>query len=146
MTNLDSVLKSRDITQLIKVCTVKVMAFPVVTNGCESWTVKKVERQRTDAFKLFSSVQFSRSVMSDYLQPHRLQHASLPCPSPTLGAYSKLMSIESVMLSNHLTLCRSLLLLSSIFPSIKVFSNESVLHTRWPKYWNFSFSTSPSNE
>ena len=97
MTNLDSVLKSRDITQLIKVCTVKVMAFPVVTNGCESWTVKKVERQRTDAFKLFSSVQFSRSVMSDYLQPHRLQHASLPCPSPTLGAYSKLMSIELMM-------------------------------------------------
>ena len=58
----------------------------------------------------------------------------------------KLMSIESVMLSNHLILCRSLLLLPSIFPSIRVFSNESVLHFRWPKYRSFSFSISPSNE
>ena len=58
----------------------------------------------------------------------------------------KLMSIESVMPSNHLTLCRPLLLLPSIFLSIRVFSNESVLHIRWPKYWNFSFSISPSNE
>ena len=58
----------------------------------------------------------------------------------------KLMSIESVMPSNHLTLCRLLLLLPSIFPSIRVFSNESVLHTRWPKYWSFSFSISPSSE
>ena len=56
------------------------------------------------------------------------------------------MSIESVMLSNHLILCCPLLLLSSIFPSIGVFSNEPVLHIRWPKYWSFSFSISPSNE
>ena len=56
------------------------------------------------------------------------------------------MSIESVMKSNHLILCRPLLLLPSIFPSIKVFSNESVLHIRWPKYWSFSFSINPSNE
>ena len=56
------------------------------------------------------------------------------------------MSIESVMPSNHLILCCPLLLLPSIFPSIKVFSNESVLHIRWPKYWTFSFSISPSNE
>ena len=56
------------------------------------------------------------------------------------------MSIESVMPSNHLTLCRPLLLLPSIFPSIRVFSNESVLCIRWPKYWSFSFSISPSNE
>jgi len=56
------------------------------------------------------------------------------------------MSIESVMPSNHLILCCPLLLLPSIFPSIRVFSNESVLHSRWPKYWNFSFSLSPSNE
>ena len=58
----------------------------------------------------------------------------------------KLMSIESVMPSNHLILCRPLLLLPSIFPSIRVFSNESALRIRWPKYWSFSFSISPSNE
>ena len=56
------------------------------------------------------------------------------------------MSIESVMPSNHLILCRPFLLLSSIFPSIRVFSNESALHIKWPKYWIFSFSISPSNE
>ena len=58
----------------------------------------------------------------------------------------KLMSIESVMPSNHFILCCPLLLPTSIFPSIRVFSNESVLHIRWPKYWSFSFSISPSNE
>ena len=58
----------------------------------------------------------------------------------------KLMTIESVMPSNHLILCHPLLLLPSIFPRIRVFSNESVLHIRWPKYWSFSFSISPSNE
>ena len=58
----------------------------------------------------------------------------------------KLMCIESVMPSNHLILCHPLLLLPSIFPSIRVFSNESVLRIRWPKYWSFSFSISPSNE
>ena len=59
---------------------------------------------------------------------------------------SKLMSIESVMPSNHLILCHPLLLLPSIFPSIRVFSNESVLHIMWPKYWSFSFNISPSNK
>ena len=59
---------------------------------------------------------------------------------------SKLMSIEWVMQSNHLILCRPFLLLPSIFPSIRVFSNESALHIRWPKYWSFSFNISPSNE
>ena len=58
----------------------------------------------------------------------------------------KLMSIESVMPSNHLILCRPLLLLPPIPPSIRIFSNESVLHIRWPKYWSFNFSISPSNE
>ena len=58
----------------------------------------------------------------------------------------KLMSVESVMPSNHLFLCHPLLLPPSIFPSIRVISNESVLHIRWPKYWSFSFSISPSNE
>ena len=58
----------------------------------------------------------------------------------------KLMSIESVMPSNHVILCRPLLLLPSIFPNIRVFSNESALHILWPKYWSFSFNISPSNE
>ena len=58
----------------------------------------------------------------------------------------KLMSIESLMPSNHLILCRPLLLPPSIFPSIRVFSNESILHIGWPKYWSFSFSISPSND
>ena len=58
----------------------------------------------------------------------------------------KLKSIELVMPSNHLIICHPLLLMPSVFPSIRVFSNESVLHIRWPKYWSFSFSISPSNE
>ena len=82
--------------------------------------------------------------MSDSLQPHGLQHAKLPCPSPPPGGYPN--STESVMPSNHLILCRPLLLPPSIFPSIKVFSSESVLHIRWPKDWSFSFSISSSNE
>ena len=61
-------------------------------------------------------------------------------------SFLKLMSIESVMPSNHLILCCPLLLLPSVFPSIRVFSSESALHIRWPKYWSFSFSISPSNE
>ena len=92
------------------------------------------------------SVQFSSvTQLCLTLQPHELQHTRLLCPSPTLGAYSD-SSIESVMPSNHLILCRSLLPPPSIFPSIRVFSNESVLRIRWPKYWSFNFSISPSNE
>ena len=91
------------------------------------------------------SVQFSRSVVSDSLRPHGPQHmASLSINNSRNSP--KLMSIESVMPSNHLILCRPLLLLPSIFPSIGLFSNESALRMRWPKYWSFSFSISPSNE
>ena len=92
-----------------------------------------------------ASVQFSLSVVSDSLRPHGLQHARLRYPPPTPGACS-LMSIESVMPSNHLILCHPLLLQPSIFPSIRVFHNESVLPISWPKFWSFSFSISPSNE
>ena len=77
--------------------------------------------------------------------PRGLPHVRLPCPSPTPEACSN-MSIELVMPSNHLIFCCPVLLLPSIFPSIRVFSNESVLHIRWPKYWSFSFSLSASNE
>ena len=95
---------------------------------------------------MFSSVQFSRSVVSESLWPHESQHARPPCPSPTPGVHSKLMSIESVMPSGHLILGRPLLLLPPIPPSIRVFSNESTLCMRWPKYWSFSFSIIPSKE
>ena len=93
----------------------------------------------------FSSLQFSHSVVSDSLQPHESQHARLLCPSPTPGVRS-LTSIKSVMPSSHLILCCPLLFLTSIFPSIRVFSNESTLCMRWPKYWSCSFSIIPSKE
>ena len=89
-----------------------------------------------------SSVQFSCSVMSDFCNP-------MDCSMPGFPVHYQLLElaqthIELVMPSNHLIFCSSLLLQSSIFPSIRVFSNQSVLHIRWPKYWNFSIS--PSNE
>ena len=106
--------------------------------------------------------------MSDSVPPYRWQPTWLLCPwdppgkSTGVGCHCllrtaaltitnswsrlKLMSIESVMPSNHLILCHALLLLPSIFPNIRVFSNESALHIRWPKYWSFSFNISPSNE
>ena len=90
-----------------------------------------------------SSVQFSHSVVSDSLQPHARQASQSITNTQTPP---KPMAIESVMPSNHLILCRPLLLLPSILPSIRVFSNESALPIRWPKYWSFSFNTSPSNE
>ena len=90
----------------------------------------------------FSSVQFSRSFMSDSATPWTAGcQASLSITNSW-----NLPKLMSVMLSNHLILCRPLLLLPLIFPSIRVFSNESALHIRWPKYWSFSFSISPSSE
>ena len=91
-----------------------------------------------------NSVQFSCSVMSDSATTwSAARQASLSISNSQ--SLLKLMSIESAIPSNHLILCRPLLL-PSIFPSIRVFSNESVLHIRWPKYWSFSYSISPSNE
>ena len=87
--------------------------------------------------------------MSDSLQHRGLQHARLPCPPlafPVSQNFLKPMSIELVMPSNRLTLCRPLLLLPSIFPSIRVSSSESALCIKWPKYCSFSFSISTSNE
>ena len=85
--------------------------------------------------------------LSDSLRPHGLTAACQASLSFTMSwSLLKLMSIESVMPSNHLILCRPLLLLPSVFPSIRVFSNESALCIRWQKYWSFSFSMSPSNE
>ena len=92
-----------------------------------------------------SSVQFSHSVVFDSAI---LWTAACQASLSITNSWSllKIMSIESVMPSNHLILCRPLLLLPSIFLSIRVFSNESVLRIRWPKYWHFSFSMSPSKE
>ena len=99
----------------------------------------------------------SYGILPGYVVVQLLSHVRLFAPSWTAAHQAslfftiswsllKFMSIESVMPSNHLILCRPLLLLPSIFPSIRVFSNELALHIRWPKYWNFSFSSSPSNE
>ena len=96
--------------------------------------------------KCISSVHFSCSVVSDSAVSWTAAcQASLSIITNSRSLL-KLMSIESVMPSNHLVLCHPLLLLPSIFPSSRVFSNESVLCIRWPKYWSFSFSISPSNE
>ena len=98
-----------------------------------------------DRICLYLLLLFSRSVKSDSATPWTaVSQASL---SFTVSqSLLKLTSIESVMLSYHLILCCPLLFLPSVFPSIRVFCNESVLNIRWPKYWSFSFSISPSNE
>ena len=98
-------------------------------------------------YRLFSSVQFSSVTQSCPTLCDPMNHSmpGLPVHHQLLELL-KLISIESVIPSNHLILCRPLLLLPSIFPSIRVFSNESALHIRWPKYWSFSFNVSPSNE
>ena len=90
---------------------------------------------------------FSHWLVSNSLRPHGLTASHQAFLSFTISqSLPKFMSIELVMPSNHLILCRPLLLPPSMFPSIRVFSNESVLRIRWPKYWSFSFSISPSNE
>ena len=93
-----------------------------------------------------SPVQFSRSIMSDSLRPHEPQHARPPLSITNSWSLPKLVSIESVMPSSHLILCRPLLLLPPTPASIRVFSNESTLLIRWPKYWSFRFGISRSNE
>ena len=98
--------------------------------------------------KLLSSIrsdQISCLVMSDSLRPHESQHARPPCSTNSRSSL-RLTSIESVVPSSHLILCRPLLLLPPIPPNIRIFSNESTLRMRWPKYWSFSFSIIPSKE
>ena len=97
---------------------------------------------RTAWWLQFSSVQ-SLSHVWFFATPWT---ARLPCPSPTPLNLFKLMSMKSVTPSNHLILCHPFLLLPSIFPSIRVFSNESALCIRWPKYWSFIYNISPCNE
>ena len=101
------------------------------------------KKPRKDFF--LPSVQFNCSVVSDSLRPHDCSMPGFPVHHNS-RSLPKLMCVELMMPSNHLILCRPLLILPSIFPSLRVFSNESVLHIRWPKYWSFSFSISPSYE
>ena len=97
-------------------------------------------------FLLFSSVQFSRLVVSDSLRLYESQHTRASCPSPTPGVHSDSRPSGQWCHPAISSLCHSLLLLPSIPPSIRVFSNESTLRMRWPKYWSFSFSIIPSKE
>ena len=96
---------------------------------------------------LFSrlSIQFSAVQLRLTLWPHGLQHTRLPCPSPTQHDLAETLAHRVSDAIQPSLLCHSLLLLPSVFPSIRVFSKESVLHIRWPRYWSFSFSISPSN-
>ena len=136
MTNLNSILKSRDITLSTKVCLGKAIVFPVVMYGCESWTIKK-------ALVVAQSV--SQSVMLTLRPPRTAACQSVLSFTNSWNLF-KLISIELVITSNHLILSRPLLLLPSIFPSTRVFSNELAVCIRWPNYWSFSFSISPSYE
>ena len=123
------------------------MIFELLMQKCNPRGPCRLDSRPLRPYLRISSVQFSCSVMSDSLQPHGLQHTSPPCPSPTPRVYScQCLLIELMIPSNHLSLCHPLLLPPSVFPSIRVFSNESTLRMRWPKYWSFSFSISPSNE
>ena len=113
------------------------------TSRCSSWIKKRQRNQRSNSQHPFSSVQ-SLSHIRLFVTPWTAaRQASLSFTNSQ--SLFKLMSIELVMPSNHI-LCCPLLLPPSIFPSIRVFSNESVLHIRWPKDWSFSFSISPSND
>ena len=111
----------------------------------QQWKIR-YKSQHLSCFQiLWVSVQFSCSVVSDFATPwNSARQASVSITNSRNPP--KLTSIESVMPSNHLILCCPLLLSPSIFPNIRVFSNKSALHIRWPKYWSFSFNISPSNE
>ena len=117
-----------------------------INNYQNSTIIKKnnIKLSTTSDRYFTKDIQFS-SVVSDSVTPWTAAHqASLSITNSQ--NLLKLMSIETVMPSNHLIVCRPLLLPPSIFPSIRVFSNKSAFHIRWPKYWSFSFNISPSNE
>ena len=107
-----------------------------------AFKVRSMWVRKRDYWKPCSVIQLSCSVVSNPLQPHELQHSRLPCPSPTLELAQT--HVHWVIQPSRPLLLLPLLL--SVFPSIRVFSSESVLRIRWPKYWNFSFNISPSNE
>ena len=122
------------------------------TKDFQCWVVGMKEEDHTLKLKIVNGI--SVQIVQFSSGTHHVQLFATPWTAARLASLSitnswslpKLMSIESVMPSNHLILCCPLLLPPSIFPSIRVFSNESALPIRWPKYWSFSFNTSPSNE
>ena len=116
-----------------------VILFPT---ACHCHVICLAQRVALPGLSQFDSV--AQSCLN--LQPHGLQHTRLRCPSPTLRACSNSCPLSRWCHPTILILCHPLLYPPSIFPSIRVFSNESVLYIRWPKYWSFSFSISPSNE
>ena len=107
---------------------------------------KCIFKRKGEIYKYIILLLFSLSVMSGSLQPHWTSAQQAPLSFALSWSFLKLMSFELVMLYNHFISCRTLLLLPSIFPSIRVFSNELALPIRWPKYWSFSFSINPANE
>ena len=113
--------------QIIAICIAR-------DESCKKYGAKKKKDTNTND----DSVQFSRSVVSGSLRHHDLQHARPPCPSPSPGVHPN-SCIKLVMSSSHLILCRPLLLLPRIPPSIRVFSNESTLRMKWLKYWSFRY-------
>ena len=113
-----------------------VVPCPVLTVA--SWPVRRFLKRQVSSVQSLSHVQL---FATPWTAAHQASLSITNCWS-----LSKPMSIELVMPSNHLILCHPLLLLPSIFPSIRVFSNESALRSRWPKYWSFSFNIRPSNE
>jgi len=109
-----------------------------LSSGISFIVIKKILDHKLDFSTQFSSVLFSPSVVSNSSKPHELQHARPPCQSPTPGVHSNSCPSHQW--------CHPLLFLPSVFPSSRVFSNESVLCIMWQKYWSFSFSISPSNK
>ena len=129
---------------LLLACLLKSHTWKPYTSVPQNVTVFGIRAIKEESKVQFSSVQ-SLSCDRLFAIPRTAAHqASLSITNTQ--SLPKLMSIELVMPSNHLTLCCSLLLLPSIFPNIRVFSNESALRIRWPEYWSFSFNISPSNE
>ena len=118
--------------------------WPLCQARWEKFLGKSILRRAEKVKK--NSVQFSRSVVSDSSRPHEPQHTRPPCPSPTPGVHPNSCPLSWWCHPAISSSVIPLLLLPSIFPSIRVFSNESALHIRWPKYRSFSFNISPSNE
>ena len=163
MINLDNIFKSRDITLPTKVHLAKAMVFPVVMYWWESWTVQKAKCWRINAFEPWCWRRLLRVPWTAKSYNQSIQFSSVAQLCPTLcdpmdcsmsglSAHHQFPEFTQTHIhwvadsSNHIILCRPLLLLPSIFPSSRVFTNESVLLIRWPKHWSFSFNISPSNE
>ena len=145
MTNLDSIFKSRDITLPTKVCLVKPMIFPVVMYGCESWTIKKTDCWRIDAFELWCW----RRLLRVPWTARRSNQSTLKEISPEYSFEGLMLKLKLQYFGHLMRRADSLektLMLGKPPIFWGFFSNESALRITWPKYWSFSFNISPSNE